>query len=458
MNASRLIRLLLDTQTIAYEVMASGGVVSRAPLARQQARCALLKGDGLKGDGRNSEPELLLALYPATHRINLTALESIKRHRLRFLNHDEMALLLRQHTRSASQTNPIATGLQIIIDAELSNADTICFEDTEHGQLFRINAEDLLLLSDDALVGSAFSSPRQLGMDDDENDTPRLDLRERIRRIDTLPALPDMAHRLLIMRNDPHATLDALARVVEQDAALTAQIMRYANSALFGQKGQVATIEDAIFRVLGFDNVLNLALGVATARSFHLPLEGPLGLRRQWQHAVHSATLAQHLAGRVRRHNDHPQPGIAYLAGMLHDIGFLAMGQLFAPEYFWLGKLLSARKDVPVIRMERQLLGTGHTELGRVLMQGWHMPEPVIVAVAEHHNEAYDGEFAVYPCLVQLSERLLAREEFSDAAGDDLPPRLLSQLGLSEEDALAALALLHDDRELLDAMVSQLVA
>lgn len=445
MNISRLIRSLLDRHAISYTVL---DAAMHTPALHRQAQCALLKGDH----------RLLLAIYPARHRINLTALQSIKRHRLHHLGEDELGRLVKQTTQTSARGSPALPEIQLILDAGLNNEDTLHFEDTEHGEFLRINAEDLLLISDDTLIGSAFSEARPAPGDEAPPDEPRLDLRERIRRIDTLPALPDMAHRLLIMRNDPNATIGDLAQVVEHDSALSAQIMRYANSSLFGQKGQVTTIEDAIFRVLGFDHVLNLALGVATARTFRLPPDGPLGLRQQWQHALHTANLAQTLASLIPRHGDQPQPAVAYLAGLLHDIGFLAMGQLFAPEYFWLGKLLRARKDVPVVRMERQLLGTGHTELGRVLMQGWHMPEAIIVAAAEHHNDAYEGEFAVYARLIQLSDRLLAREEYSDANNEDLPPRLLAQLGLDEEQALAALETLHTDRDILDAMARQLIA
>ncbi len=446
MGISRLIRSLLDKQAIDYKVLDAQDTI--APALKNQAKCAIFKEDH----------GLLLAIYPATHRINLTALQSIKRHHLRLLHRDEIALLLQQVDPPPAQRASALPDIQLILDAELSSEDTLYLEDNEHAVFIRINAQDLPLMSDTTLIGSAFCDARRPPSDADAQQQPRLDLRERIRHIDTLPALPDMAHRLLIMRNDPKTTIDALARVVDQDMALTAQIMRHANSALFGQKGKVATVEDAIFRVLGFDNVLNLALGVATARAFHLPHDGPLGLRQQWQHALHTASLAQMLATRVARHEDHPQPATAHLAGLLHDIGFLAMGQLFAPEYFWLGKLLAARQDTSVVHLERQLLGTGHTELGRMLMQGWQMPEPITVAAAEHHNEAYEGEFAVYPRLVDLSERLLAREGYSDANSEDLPPRLLSQLGLSEKQALATLASLDEDRDILEAMATQLIA
>ena len=320
--------------------------------------------------------------------------------------------------------------------------------------------EHLLLLADDTLIGSAFCDTDAIAAANaaEDADAPRLDLRERLQNLRNLPVVPEMAQRILALRANPNATVHDLANIVALDSALAAQVLRYANSALFGRRGSVNTLQDAILRVLGFETVMCLALGVATAKTFRLAHAGPLGMKQLWQHGVYNAALSQRLAQLIPKSDGSPRPGLAYLGGLLHDVGFLVLGQLFPPEYFWLNKLVAAKPETPVTHVEKQLLGLTHGELGSMLTNAWHMPTEIAAAVGHHHDPDYDGPHAVYAHIVQLSDRLLKSHGLSDAASDDLPPALLERLGLSEEDAVNTLGLVVEDGDTLKTMAAQLVA
>ncbi len=284
-----------------------------------------------------------------------------------------------------------------------------------------------------------------------DDSTPRLDIRARVAELDALPVIPQLARRLLDLRDDPDATVEQLVDVVRLDPGLAALIIRYANSPLYGQH-DVDSLDDAIFRVLGFENVLNLALGKALSRAFRLPGVGPLSLAGFWHNALFSAALMQKLASRHGR----PwglQPGNAWLCGLLHNIGQLVLASLFETEYFWLNKALLAKPEVPPVELENRLLGLTHAELGARLMQAWQMPPILHAVTGEHHNPDYRGDYPAAVWLVQVTDQLLRSHNMSDAASDEPDPQLLDKLELPEEELYLAMDDVLEAGDVLEAMV-----
>lgn len=293
-----------------------------------------------------------------------------------------------------------------------------------------------------------------------ERVVPQVDIRHRIEQVYELPPMPAMASRVLQLRNNPNASVAELAGIVELDPSIAAQVIRYAVSPFYAYRGRIDSIGDAIARVLGFDMVMNMALGLATGKSFRNPGDGPLGLQAFWRHAVYTATLVQALAKRMPP-NARPQPGMAYLAGLLHNFGFLLLGHLFPPEFKLLNKLVAAHPESPVTDLEKSVLGMGqaqgllemgHAQIGAWLMQSWQMPEEVIVSLREHHNADYGGEHAEFVHLVMVADHFLKGRDIGDAPDPALPPASLDRLGLKEEVVLQTAEQVLDDCGALDAM------
>jgi HD-like signal output (HDOD) protein len=209
--------------------------------------------------------------------------------------------------------------------------------------------------------------------------------------------------------------------------------------------------------VLGFEMVMNLALGIATARSFKIPSIGPLGLNAFWRHATYSATLVQALS-RELPPSSRPLAGLSYLAGLLHNFGHLLLGHLFKREYCILSNLVSDHPEVPLIEHERAALGIEHGELGGWLLEQWNMPEEIIVAVREHHREDYDGPHAVYSRLVLIADRMLRDLDMGDATTNDLPAPLLDALGLKEIQTVMVMGRILEGMTDLNAMARALAA
>jgi HD-like signal output (HDOD) protein len=111
-------------------------------------------------------------------------------------------------------------------------------------------------------------------------------LKQRIDETFDLPAMPDIAQDIMKLRVDPSADAAKLAQIVSRDPSLAAQVISWASSPYYGYQGKIDSIETAIARVLGFELVMNLALGISIGKSLKVPKEGPLGIRK-FLEAVH---------------------------------------------------------------------------------------------------------------------------------------------------------------------------
>ncbi|HHJ16156.1 MAG TPA: HDOD domain-containing protein [Gammaproteobacteria bacterium] len=287
---------------------------------------------------------------------------------------------------------------------------------------------------------------------------------QRIQRVYELPPMPELGRRILELQSDPDASVRQLADIVQLDPSLAAQVIRYASSSYYGYSGRITNIHEAIARVLGYDMVLNLTLGLAAGRSLHIPDHGPLGLTRFWEHAVCSAVLVQKL-GATLPETLRPPPGLSYLCGLLHDFGILLLGHLFPPEFQLLNKMAEANPGTSVSELEQRLLGMGqamdmlslgHARIGAWLMQAWTMPEALQVTLMEHHNSEYRGDYDILVHLVQLADFMhLHRADLPKPSG--LPKRTLSLLQLLPEQVLETSAEVFADRRELTSLSKMLM-
>ena len=198
----------------------------------------------------------------------------------------------------------------------------------------------------------------------------------------SLPPLPLAVQRLLAVADDPDVNISELTQVIEKDQALTAHILRVANSAFYGLPRRVETISKAVV-ILGFHTLRNIALRVAV-----------LGLKRQadeehqpylkalWEHALAVACAAQLLAKRLRLSD----PEVAFVAGLLHDLGKIVLVEVLGERYVCLLEQ-AAGSPVPLHIREQAVFGITHEAAGRALCEHWQIPAPLTRVVAAHHSQ-----------------------------------------------------------------------
>jgi HD-like signal output (HDOD) protein/prolyl-tRNA editing enzyme YbaK/EbsC (Cys-tRNA(Pro) deacylase) len=416
--------------------------------------------------------DLLLAVLPASHLIDFRTIRERTGRNYAPASPEQVAAIFSDCEPGSVPPLGEPYGLQVIIDEGLAGSGQIHFEAGYRNCLVRMQGEVFESLHDTSLRAPIarplsilesrdvreFMLPGELGRQHPLADLrPQADIRSSVERLERLPAMPEMANRLLRLNNNPKATIEELTGIVEVDPSLTVQVLRYARSTFFGFHGKVETLPHAITRVLGFDTVLNMTLGLAASRTLRNPADGPLGLQAFWRHAAYSAALAQALANVIGSRRP-LKPGLAYLCGLLHNFGFLLAGHLFRAEFFLLNRVVAANPQIPVILIERRVLGIEHTELGTALTTAWNMPEAVIVSCREHHDESYAGEHAEYAQLMLCVDHLLRAHGIGEGTDSEPPAAILTALGLDLEVARQLTVKLLESSETLDAMARQLAA
>lgn len=193
-----------------------------------------------------------------------------------------------------------------------------------------------------------------------------------------LPPFPGVALKVLQLLSTERDDmgLKELSTQIQADPALSCEILTIANSALFGFRTEVRTILQAAV-LLGKERVKGIALTIAMktylTKSFQVP-----ALFACWRHSLACALAAEEIAAAGMIERD-----FAYLAGLLHDVGRLALGMIKPVEY---ADLLATATSEEIRKAERDLFGVDHCEAGRWLTEAWKLPKPFIDCAASHHT------------------------------------------------------------------------
>lgn len=203
---------------------------------------------------------------------------------------------------------------------------------------------------------------------------------ERIRR--STPLSPS-AHRLLMIGAKEDHSLREFIDVVTCDTVLTAHVIRVANSAAYKPKQEVTTIFTAV-SMLGERTVVSMALDLCSKGLFQSPLEGycgkPGGL---WRHSLLTAFAAKDIA---RKANSPLDEGMAFTAGILHDIGKAALSPFLKDNLEKLLESVDKGGEASYLDSERAIAGIDHCEAGAALALQWKLPEQYVAAIQFHHE------------------------------------------------------------------------
>ncbi|TBW57876.1 HDOD domain-containing protein [Marinobacter halodurans] len=286
------------------------------------------------------------------------------------------------------------------------------------------------------------------------------DVARRLQKLYRLPPMPALALKILRLTTNPEATARELADLIEYDPSLSAQIMRYARSALFNYPGQINSVQEAVTRVLGFDRVAHVAMGIASVRAFDVPRDGMLGTDAFWRHSLYCAHLCQQMAALKGI-----DKGLAYLCGLLHNFGLLLVGHLFPMEFEQLNRLREANPDQSMRALEMQVFGgdqefltVGHGAIGGILHRLWQLPDAVVKTAGMHQHPEYEGEHADYVHIVQLANGLLKSKDIGDEFNPDDTAALAGSLGFTEADVAMFVAATDDVAQELDELARSLAA
>jgi HD-like signal output (HDOD) protein/prolyl-tRNA editing enzyme YbaK/EbsC (Cys-tRNA(Pro) deacylase) len=345
---------------------------------------------------------------------------------------------------------PKLAGLLTVVDKHLLEGNELLLDSGNEDQLVRINRAEFEQILADAIVWdiSVALAPLEAEVsavsDSDQifgavKNFTQLRIKQRLEETLELPPLSETAQRIIKLRVNPNADISDLAQIVELDPSLSAQVVSWAASPYYSAPGKIKSIHDAIVRVLGFDMVLNLALGLSLGKTMTLPKTGPHGSLPYWQQAVYmSATIEGLVTAIPREHR--PSFGMAYLCGLLHNFGYLILAEVFPPYFKSYCELADSNPHVSHQAIERHLLGVTREQLGSTLMSLWSMPEEVVIGLRHQCNPEYQGEFASYAKLIFVAQRLLHQNNIGRGPKLEIPQQVFDDLHLDPEKAKQAMA------------------
>jgi HD-like signal output (HDOD) protein/prolyl-tRNA editing enzyme YbaK/EbsC (Cys-tRNA(Pro) deacylase) len=452
----------LEQLGVAYEAIELPQATTLSAMADHLADDAaqLLRVVGLK-----SENQTLLAVLPYTYLLDIKAISNQLDSEVSALSIDETNALFQKSTPPSQPPIAGLVNCRMLIDNSVLQLPYAFIESGDPRVLLKLSrkAVDHLFAECKSLEFAAgperlyAGRERDSGRSDIDVSFTPIRLRQRIDDTFDLPAMPEIAQDIMKLRVDPSADATKLGRIVCRDPSLAAQVISWASSPYYGYQGKVDSIETAIARVLGFELVMNLALGISIGKSLKLPMDGPLGVREFWKQAIYCANLSEKLC-RAMPVKQRPERGLIYLSGLLHNFGHLLLGHIFPPQFNLVNNTILANPHIRVEDIEFYILGVTHEEIGAWLMQNWHMPDELIVAVHRHHQEEFWSKHAVYSNIVLVANRLLKRISIGDSVETRIPPTTLELLALDTESIESALKDIELESETLDIMAKQLVA
>ena len=210
-------------------------------------------------------------------------------------------------------------------------------------------------------------------------------LKQRLEETLELPPLPVSAKKIINLCSRKDVDTDELCKVISLDPSLAAQVVSWASSPYYGAPGNIESVEDAIIRVLGFDMVMNLALGLSMKSILDLPQNGPRHYQNFWYDAVFHASLMEALVKRMPA-KIRPKIGYAYLAGLLHNFGYLVIGHVLPTHFSILARHLEANAHLPPRLIEVHLLHFTKEQLGSWLLRHWGLPRIICNAIRYSHT------------------------------------------------------------------------
>ncbi len=199
-----------------------------------------------------------------------------------------------------------------------------------------------------------------------------------------VPPLPGAHARAMSLLMEVDSSLAEVAAVIEADPGLTASMLRAANSAASAVGTPIVTVADALVRI-GFRTARSLVVA-ALLRSQTATLDAAgIDLGALWDHLLVTGLIA------VGASPPGEGRSAAFTAGVLHDVGRIAMGAVAPTEYRRVVQL--ARSGVPTLEAERTVFGTDHLEVGLVAAGSWSLPPALTEAIVSHHGRCA-GELA----------------------------------------------------------------
>ncbi len=204
---------------------------------------------------------------------------------------------------------------------------------------------------------------------------------EILAKVSTFPTLPMMVGKLLDVLDEKDADFRIIAEVIKYDPALTANILKAANSSYVGLSKQVSSLTEASIR-LGTRWIFKIALSSLINSALRRPAPGyDLSAEELWKHSIATALMSEILCDLLNIKDK----GMIFTSALLHDMGKIILGDFISDSFDNILKL-AENEQIPFEEAERRVVGIDHAELGGLIADKWEFPKNIVDSITYHHN------------------------------------------------------------------------
>jgi HD-like signal output (HDOD) protein len=254
-------------------------------------------------------------------------------------------------------------------------------------------------------------------------------IKDKVQTIIQLPALPTIAMEVVDMVDNPKTSASRLGKLISTDQALTAKVLKIANSPFYGFPKKISTIDFAII-VLGYDALKEIVISISLVSSLQKKSDSIFDAKGFWDHAISSGVLARRLA----RDLGYRVSGEVFVGGLLHDMGVSVLHRYFRNEYKRIVEI-SRDTDLTFLEAEESVLGVTHAEIGGWLAERWNLPDHLVEAISLHHTPSKAKRNLDLVAIIHSADVFgvrMAERPVEFDKGADFDPEALSRLRLND--------------------------
>jgi len=256
---------------------------------------------------------------------------------------------------------------------------------------------------------------------------------------------PHSAMRIAELSPKPDVTNEELVTAIETDPAFSVRLLKRVNSAAYSSGSPIARLSDAVTR-LGRREITELAMIQATASAFDKMESKLMQTTTFWSHSRTVALLARQIAQKDTEAKD-----LAFVAGLLHDIGLLIMFHQLPDTMIDVLELSLEDDDISLVEAELDICGFNHTELGSELAHRWNLPTPLVMSIKHHHNPEEASEYQSTVACVALANEIESDPEMLTPTCTETLKYVENIIDLSQLDISKAVDDCQEKAALMDA-------
>lgn len=253
---------------------------------------------------------------------------------------------------------------------------------------------------------------------------------DAVQSISHIATLPEITLKIIDLVENPRSTAQDLHRVISNDPALVARILKVVNSAFYGLPGQIGSINRAIV-LLGLNAVKNIVIAASLAKLFRGGRVSPnFSAKDLWTHSIAVGVLSKMITTKI----NNILPDEAFLGGLIHDLGILVELQAMRDPLIEVVET-AAKQSTRYVDLENKIMGADHQAFGAGLTSKWKFPKSFQYITGHHHDPmALPQDCRFLTCVVHVADHICCEDGLGYSLTckcEQLDPNVLTELGIS---------------------------